>query len=63
MGLKIDWDAAEGAATLPSRLARENCLFRADVIGDWIGDLEVLRAEALAEFLSSPALKATTAAD
>ncbi len=49
MGLRIDYKAGEGTATLPKRLADEGPLLRVDVIGCWLLDLEVLYSEAAEE--------------
>lgn len=49
-GLRIEWECGEGEVKLTAEFARQNGLFRADVIKDWIGDLETLYSEALEDF-------------
>ena len=50
MGLKVDYFCGEGSVTLPKRLADADALLRADVIRDWICDLERLYRVAVEEF-------------
>lgn len=48
-GLRIDVGSGEGEVSLPAEFLGRNGLFKADVIGDWIGDLTALYEESIGQ--------------
>ena len=46
-GLRVDTDSGEGEVNLPEAFHEMNALWQADVLGDWIIDLEALYRDAM----------------
>jgi hypothetical protein len=48
-GLKIDMDGGAGEVELPVSFMAESPLFRADVLGDWVGSMQTLYQDAVTD--------------
>ena len=46
-GLRIDWEFGEGEVVLPTQFTGQSALFQADVLQDWIGQLETMYAQVM----------------
>jgi hypothetical protein len=52
MRLVIDWDSGEGDVVFSERFMRQDPLFRADVLQDWINILQESHSKATTELYS-----------